>query len=200
MPLHEPGGRRRGRGAAMTRAQQTRAALKLLLLAEGNREACKASIENALDIMVDATIAHNVWKAGRSKAATKAGDVYHKALCKLRVVHKALLAAGGAVPPHLDLVRIESAIRASKPRRYEVLYRAGGTKQTFAVALAYELLMKWWGSDEFIKRTRKGPWWELSAVLYGEDIDLFRHLRAFRPELSPFRRGPWGSSPAPGLK
>jgi hypothetical protein len=50
--------------------------------------------------------------------------------------------------------------------------------------------MEWWGSDEFISTTRKGTWWQLSAILYGDpDADLFQHLRAFKPELSPFRRG-----------
>jgi len=142
----------------MTREQQVKAALELSELPRHRHEATRASIENALDIMADATIAHNVWKAGRSKAATKARGAYYKALCKLRVAHKALLAAGGGVPSNLDLARIESAIRASQPRRYEVLYRAGGTKPTFAVALAYELLMEWWGGDEFIGKTRRGPW------------------------------------------
>jgi hypothetical protein len=173
----------------MTRDQQVKAALKLSKLPRDRYEAARASIENALDIMVDATIAHNVWKAARSKAAHKAERAYHQALCRLRTTHKAALATGAGVPPHFDLVRIESAIRASEPRRYEVLYRAGGTKPTFAVALAYELLMEWWGGDEFITTTRKGSWWQLSAILYGDpDADLFRHLRRFKPELSPFRR------------
>jgi hypothetical protein len=91
------------------------------------------------------------------------------------------------VPLYPTLAHIESAIKATEPRRYELLYRARGTKPTFAVALAYELLMEWWGSDEFISTTRKGTWWQLSAILYGDpDADLFQHLRAFKPELERF--------------
>jgi hypothetical protein len=174
----------------MTREQQVKAALKLSKLPRDRYEAARASIENALDIMVDATIAHNVWKAARSKAAHKAERAYHQALCRLRTTHKAALATGAGVPLYPTLAHIESAIKETEPRRYELLYRARGTKPTFAVALAYELLMEWWGSDEFISTTRKGTWWRLSAILYGDpDVDLFQHLRAFKPELSPFRRG-----------
>jgi len=46
------------------------------------------------------------------------------------------------VPIDLGIERIKRAIHATEPRRFEVLYRAGATKPTFAVALAYELLEK----------------------------------------------------------
>jgi hypothetical protein len=53
-------------------------------------------------------------------------------------------------------------------------------EQTRAVALAHDLLMQWWGNDAFITKTRNGPWWRLSAILYGDpDADLYRYLRAF---------------------
>ncbi len=42
----------------MTREQQVKAALKLSKLPRDRYEAARASIENALDIMVDATFAH----------------------------------------------------------------------------------------------------------------------------------------------
>lgn len=174
----------------MTREQQVRAALKLSKLPRDKRdryEAARASIENALDIMVDATLAHNVWKAARSKAAHKAERAYHQALRRLGTTYKAALTTGAGVPLYPTLAHIESAIKATEPPRYELLYRARGTKPTFAVALAYELLMEWWGNDEFITTTRKGTWWRLSAILYGDtDADLFQYLRAFKPELSPF--------------
>lgn len=175
----------------MTREQQVRAALKLLELPPARREAGRASIENALDIMTSVGTIHRIVKAARSKAAKKARARYYLALCKLRSAHKTLHTTEGVEPPSFNSV--ESAIASienlGEPEQYELYPGAGGRwRQAFAVALAYELLMEWWGSDEFIACTRKGPWWRLSAILYGEDIDLFRHLRAFRPELSPFRR------------
>jgi hypothetical protein len=190
----------------MTREHQVQAALELLLMGrKGNRAACKASVENAVDFMVDMDVVSKMWRAKHSKAAQKATRTYHQALRRLQVAHKALLAAGGRVPSGLDLTRIETlqvahkalaaggrvpdlldltsietAIKATEPQRYKVLYRTG-PKEEFAVRLAYELLMKWWGSEEFITTTRKGPWWKLSAILYGNSTyDLFRHLRAFK--------------------
>jgi hypothetical protein len=90
------------------------------------------------------------------------------------------------MPPFLDLATIDRAIRCSEPRHYRVIYRAGETKQTFAVALAYELLSRWRKGEKIVTTRRKG-WWQLAAILYGENIDLYRHLRTFRPEFSPLR-------------
>lgn len=78
----------------MTREQQVKAALKLSKLPRDRYEAARASIENALDIMVDATFAHNVWKAARPKAAHKAERAYHQALRRLRTTYEAALAPG----------------------------------------------------------------------------------------------------------
>jgi hypothetical protein len=167
----------------VTREQQIRAALKLSELPPARREAGRARIETALDIMVSVGTLHTLIKACRSAAHTKAIKVYRKRLWQLEQARKAICVVEGVeyVPTKKD---------PDEPKQYELYPGAGGRwKQAFAVAFAYELLMEWWGGDEFITTTRKGSWWRLSAILYGdEDIDLFRHLRAFKPELSPLRR------------
>jgi hypothetical protein len=168
----------------MTRAQQIEAALKLISPPPGRRDQCGGNIADALDIMVDWDGVANVWRARGSKAAHKARRTYYRALRRLQVADKALRAAGGQVPGCLDLTTIERAIKATGPRRYQVRYRAGGPKQEAAVLLACELLTEWWGK-EFVTTTRKGPWWRLSAILYGDPAyDLFRHLRALKGELN----------------
>jgi hypothetical protein len=186
----------------MTREQQMRVALRRLKPSAHQRAKCRAEIENALAIMADASIAHNIWAAERSKAYTNAKRVYLVALRRLRSATRALLDAGGGVSLDFSLERIEREIRACEPRRFKIIHlskmgehqvlregealRVGATKPTFAVALAYELLKQWGGK---IVKTPRGDWGQLSAILYGDlDIDLSRHLRKFRPELSPFRR------------
>ncbi len=51
--------------------------------------------------------------------------------------------------------------------------------QERAVENAYDLLTQWRG-DEKLVTTRRGKWWRLAAILYGDpDADLFRYLRTF---------------------
>ena len=126
----------------MTPDHQVRAALKRLKPPPDQRNACRADIENALYIMAKVSISHTILAAQRSKAHSKAKRAYRRALCRLLAASKALLATGGGVPIDLGIKRIKRAIHATEPRRFEVLYRAGATKPTFAVALAYELLEK----------------------------------------------------------
>jgi len=177
----------------MTREQQVKAALKLSKLRRNRHEAARAIIENALDIMGSTSNLHRMVKLCRSKAVTEARGAYYRALRKLQIAHKALLATGSGMVGDLEHASIENAIAAfearGEPVRYELYPDAAGRwTQGFAVALAYELLMHWWSSDEFISTTRKGSWWRLSAILYGDpDADLFRHLCKFKPERSPFR-------------
>jgi hypothetical protein len=199
----------KGNRRRLNHDQQIRAALKVLNPPARQRAACRADVENALAIMAKVSITHEVFAAQRTKAHSRAQRTYLVALCRLRAAHRALLDAGGAVPLFLDLDRIERAIHASKPQRFEVLYRAGGTKQTFAVALAYDLLPKWDGKialtrgrkrghrgDVITSNTSSTAWWWLGAILYGEDIDLYGHMRRFEPELAPFHIGPRRPTPA----
>jgi hypothetical protein len=184
----------------MTREQQIRVALRRLKPSANQRAKYRGEIKNALAIMADVSIAHNIWAAQRSRPHRIAASAYLKALRRLRAATRALLAAGGAVSRDLNLDRIEREIRARESRRFKVIYRVddkhrmlndgeclrvGATKPTFAVALAYELLKEW---GRKIEKTPRGDWGQFSAILYGNpDIDLSRHMRKFRPELSPFR-------------
>ena len=176
----------------MTRDQQIKAALEILKLPLTQREAARVSIEKALAVMGSASTIHGIVKRNRSRAVTEARDAYYRALCKLRVTHKALLDTGSGMVGVLDLAAIENTIAAFEqsdtPVRYEVYPDfAGRWRQGFAVAAAYELLMQWWGSDEFIKTTRKRPWWRLSAILYGDpEADLFAICVRSGPNKNPF--------------
>jgi hypothetical protein len=177
----------------VTRAEQIRKALKVLAPSGDGRDGCRGSIENALDIMADAATAGRVFAAMRSKAVHKAERTYCLALRRLRVAHKALLAAGGGVPIGIELTDIERMIKSTEPRRYEPVYRAGGSGQVFAVALAHSLLREW-RQDIRIVTTRGKEWHRLSAILFGnETADLFRYLCSFSPDTSPF-------GPTPGSK
>jgi hypothetical protein len=167
----------------MTREQQVKAALKLSELPRHRHEAARASIENALD--------QHIFKVSRSAAHTRALKVYRRRRLQLESAHKALcIIERSACSDAHGMEYVPTKDHPSETWHYELYPGAGGRwKQAFAVALAYALLMKWWGSEELIKTTRKGPWWRLSAILYGDPTyDLFRHLRAFKPELSPTRR------------
>ena len=105
--------------------------------------------------------------------------------------HKSLFATASGI--RVDLATIENAITAFEQLDALVRYEfypdfAGRWRQGFTVAAGHALLLHWWGSDEFITKTRGGRWWRLSAILYGDPAaDLFRHMRAFKPERSPFR-------------
>jgi hypothetical protein len=175
----------------MTREQQIKAALEILKLPPGRRAAARVSIEKALDALDCACVLHWKMKFLRSKTATKARDAHYRALCRLRVTHKSLFATARGIG--LDLTTIENAITAFEELDALVRYEFypdfdGRWRQGFTVAAGHALLMQYWGSDEFITKTRKGAWWRLSAILYGdENADLFRHMCAFKPERGPFR-------------
>ena len=103
------------------------------------------------------SVLHWKVKINRSKAVTETRAADYRVLCKLRVTHKALLATVSGMVGGLDLATIENAIAAFEQLNTRVRYCyefypdfAGKWKQGFAVALAYELLLHWWGSDEFI--------------------------------------------------
>jgi hypothetical protein len=164
----------------VTREQQVRAAIKLLELPLPRRAECQTDIEKALGIMASVSTVHALMKAARSAAYTRALKVYRKRRLQLESAYEALCAITGVGPV---------PAQNPEPQHYTLYPGAGGRwKQACAVALAYELLMTWWGGDEFVTITRKGSWWRLSAILYGDPAhDLYRHLRAFKPELSPFR-------------
>jgi hypothetical protein len=167
----------------MTREQQIEAALKLSKLPPARRAAARVSIEKTLGVMGSARILHGLIKLNRSKA----GRTYHLAFRKFLIAHKALLAIGSELlVSDLPIAAFEAGDKLVQDEFFSDFVDRG--PQGFAAALAYELLLQWWGSDEFISTTRKGPWWRLSAILYGRrDADLFRHLCKFKPERSPFR-------------
>jgi hypothetical protein len=180
----------------MTPEHQVRAALKVLKPPPERRAACRVAIEDALAIVAEMSIAHDMEEAYRSKAYSRALGTYRRALLRLRAAHQAVLDAGVVPKGVLTLDRIESAIRdanranaqivaARAVRAGEVDIRPGAIKPSFAVGLAFELAMDWGAS---VALTVKGDWWRLAAVLYGESVDLYRHMRMLKPELS-LRRG-----------
>lgn len=176
----------------MTRAQQIEAALELISPPPGRRDQCRGNIEYMLDDMAAVSGSNADLKSIRAKAGARAWEAYHRALCRLLVTHDKLAAAGWGGYSQIERAAIERTISATTPEQYRrkrARHEAyachpghlpsDGREQTLAVALAYDLLMQWWGS-EFITTTRKGPWWRLSAIFYGDpDADLFRYLRAF---------------------
>jgi len=99
--------------------------------------------------------------------------------------HRRAAATGGGAPACLELERIEEAISASEPLPQQSR-PTGSIKPTWAVALAWDLATKW---GRNVTLTVGGDWWRLAAILYGRLplIDLYRHMLAFEPELSPFR-------------
>jgi hypothetical protein len=162
----------------MTRSQQIEAALELISPPTGRRDQCRGNIEYLLDDMgSNANL-----KSTRAKAGARAWGAYHRALCRLLVTHDKLEATGWG--GRIERAAIERAIHATTPERYrneraQSEAYAAGSEQARAVALAHDLLTQWWGS-EFITTTRKGPWWRLSAIFFGDpDADLYRYLRAF---------------------
>ena len=169
----------------MTPEEQVRAAFKVLKPPSDRRAICRASIENALGMMAMASSSHRVREAERSKAYSKARRAYHSAARRMRATIVALLATGGGAPACLELERMEEAISASEPLPQQYRARAS-IKPTWAVALAWDLATKWGRS---VTLTVGGDWWRLAAILYGRVplIDLYRHMLAFEPELSPFR-------------
>jgi len=175
----------RGRGRMMTRERQVKAALEVLKPSSDRRAVCRESVENALGMMAMASSSHRIREAERSKAYSKARRAYHSAARRMRAAIVALLATGGGAPACLELERIEEAISASEPLPQQ--YRpTGSIKPTWAVALAWDLATKW---GRNVTLTVGGDWWRLAAILYGRLplIDLYRHMLAFEPELSPFR-------------
>lgn len=159
----------------MTREQQIRAALKLPAPSRHDRAKCQKDVENALDIMADVSSTIEIITTQRSMAASKvkATPAYHRALLKLRTVHRAVFGAKDAA--------IENAIAAIDGRAAPLLQLARlntiGIEQTVAAKLAYGLLKQW--GNKKITTTRGGPWHRLAAILYGdEDADLFQYLRA----------------------
>src|SRR6516225_9446393 len=77
----------------MTRDQQIRAVMKLLVVPASERDECRACIENMLDILDDFGKSDKIFADERSAAATKARAAHHKVLCDLRDTYKAMLAA-----------------------------------------------------------------------------------------------------------
>jgi hypothetical protein len=182
----------------MTREQQIEAALELISPPPGRRDQCRGNIEYMLDRMAAASGSNVDLKAIRAKAGARAWEAHHRALRRLLATHDKLTAAGWG--GKIERAAIERAIHATTPEQYRrerarheayacsinlahPSYDASpsaGLEQARAVDLAYDLLMQWWDSDEFITTTRGRPWWRLSAIFYGDpDADLYRYLRAF---------------------
>jgi len=82
----------------MTPEQQVRAALKLIAPPASERAACRADIENMLDVIESFGKSDKIFAAARSEATTKALAAYHDALGRLRTTYKAVLATGGGHP------------------------------------------------------------------------------------------------------
>ena len=172
------------RAEMMTPDHQVRAALQRFKPSPHQQAARRADIENALAMMAAAITVQNLVKAYRSKAHRRAMRAYHRALLKVRTTYHA--ASFGQ-----QFAAVESAIaeieNPGPPLVLSLYPRAAGRwRQAYAVALAHWLLTKWEGNAAL---TRKGDWWWLAAILYGrrQPLDLFRHMRAFKLELSPLR-------------
>jgi hypothetical protein len=182
----------------MTREQQVRAALKLIAPPASERAACRADIENRLNVIESFGEGDKVFAGARSEAATKALAAYHDALGRLRTTYKAVLAAGGGRPLRraadgswrevLTLADIDFLIEASKPPPKQVVYsvlspRKGrplpdilpdGALATFGAGKptkAAELsheLLRRWGRGIKIVTTRDKVWHKLTAIMYGD--------------------------------
>jgi hypothetical protein len=166
----------------MTREEQVGALLEVLPKPPPDR---RDAIENALAWMAMASSSHRKREAESSKAYSKALRAYDSAARRMRARINALLNAGGGVPiGGISLEQIEDSISWSEPQRVRP---RGSIKPTWAVALAYELCTELGAS---VGLTHRGDWWRVAAILYGRlpPIDLFRHMRKFKPEFSPFRR------------
>ncbi len=168
----------------MTRAQQIDTALKVLAPPRYKRKHCRSNIEYMLDDVQAFSGTSAELRATRSKRTARAWRSYHLAVVRLRATHIALLATGWG--GFIELADIERAIQKTTPEECDVRRRAqemwaslGGLEQKRAVENAYDLLTQWRG-DEKLVTTRRGKWWRLAAILYGEpDADLFRYLRTF---------------------
>jgi hypothetical protein len=165
------------RDAEMARQEQVEAALKLIDPPPDRRDQCRGHIEYMLGEASD--------DLKRARAGAKEWKAYHLALRRLLVTHDRLEATGWG--GWIERAAIERAIDATTPEQYrrerarsEAYADFAGSEQACAVALAHDLLTQWWNNDDLITTTRKGPWWRLSAILYGDpDADLYRYLRAF---------------------
>jgi hypothetical protein len=180
----------------LTRNEQIAEAVQHLKPARDRRDECRADVEGLLDVMDTAIIAHEVFAADRSAAASKARRAYNTAARKLLAADKALRAAGWQGP--IDPALIEHVIAKSEPtpwKKWELLTNQGWRrlkgpprvvfKQGRAVAFAYELVAKWCGPDK-LGHTKRGTWWHVARILLGKRLgergsDLFRQMLAFQP-------------------
>jgi hypothetical protein len=173
----------------MTRYKQINEALNLLAPTPEQRERCRSTIEWALDRMTAHVAldrptekARRSWiadleriKARRIKYAAAGGDPW---ALPQKAIDRAILAAG-----------LEETVGTT-------WFLPPWSKERHAVVLAHDLLSEW--DDRNITISRKGKWYKLSEVLYGDGCpDLYRQLRHSLPDIrlrleicGPFRVGP----------
>lgn len=182
----------------MTREQQVPAALKLLAPPASERAACRANIENMLDVIDSFGEGDKVFACARSEATTKALTAYHDALGRLRTTYKAVLATGGGRPLRraadgswrelLTLADIDFLIEASKPPPKQVVYsvlspRKGrplpamlpdgavlrhGAGKPTKATELASELLERWCKGEKIVTTKGKKWHKLAAIMYGD--------------------------------
>jgi hypothetical protein len=161
----------------LTREQQIERALEILEPPPDKRAICQQNIEFCLDDMETFRGGNASLKQIRSKASARAWLSYNRALKRLRSAHDALVAEGWEEPP-IAIEDMERAIEASERYRDgENFVRFAAREEACAVDRAHELLRQW-RPKERVTTTKGGKWWSLSAILFGQPADLYRHLRA----------------------
>jgi hypothetical protein len=174
--------------AQARRAQQVRAALKEIMPSASDRAACRAAVEEKLDVIAMFGKADRAFAASRSDAASKALEAHHKKLVQLRKTFQAVLKSGGEhrlrwAPARgwhevLTLADIDFLIWASvpPPKRKDRPVAAKPMTAWFA-----RDLLERYCPDKHIVTTKGGRWHTLSAILYGDPTaDLYQHLLAFQ--------------------
>lgn len=155
----------------MTRDQQIKFALGILN--PEDRAECRADIVQMLDIIDE--VMKEEGTMSNSKETKAKVQRLHKALDEVQAAYNALpdpLKATVFKQP--DLHSLPAACKLFKSKSL----KRPAERQRLATVAAQALLI-----DYDIKRTvtRRGPWYRLAAVLYGDrTADLFAYLREFK--------------------
>lgn len=170
----------------MTRDEQMRAALALLDVPKDELAEWKSRLGRVFATMDETIGLHDMEASARSKDFAKARASYAKALRRLQAAGKALDGLGWEAP--ITPAQIERALRWHAPTTIpananwaEIYSGEPGVpthKHELAVQVAHDLLTRR-GINKIVS-TRGDKWWQLSAILAGEDVDLFRYLLKYK--------------------
>ena len=176
----------------MTRDQQIRKALELLEPPPSQRAECQHDIKITLDRVERGAAAARSFRVAGSKKGKAGVRSYYAALRRVRAAFRAIdpairrwfsLAEIAYVAGRPTVIDREIEIAEVFLARPSQRPRPDASRNKFAVAAAYDLLI-WWNQRAVV--TRSGKWAKLAKILTGDmTVDLFDHLREFRRRPSP---------------